>query len=65
MTPSPIIPPTAVKPSPNIYTALLIIGIVALGVALGVVLHILLGSPANGGYGLDFGQLFSGVEPPK
>lgn len=46
-------PVVTVKPQPNIYTLLLIVAIVMLGIGLGVVMHNLM---AN--YGLEFGQLF-------
>jgi hypothetical protein len=65
MTTAPFNPPAASKPNPNIYTVLLIVGIVAVCAALGVVLHNLMADPASGGYGLTFGQLFSGIEPIK
>jgi len=47
--------PIQVRPQPNIYTLLLIVGIVALLVALGFVTWSLL-SPS--GYGMTLGQLF-------
>jgi len=52
-----------VKPQPDVYTVLLIIGILVLGVAVGLVLYTLLSQPP-GGYGLPFGALFDAGQLP-
>lgn len=46
-------PTVAVKPQPNVYTVLVIIGIVVLGVAIGVMLHNL-----TVNYDMTMGQIF-------
>lgn len=67
-------PAVTVKPQADIYTLLLIVAIIALGVAVGMVLYNLLTPVAEGGYGLDFGAIFDpsklpatpkGIRPPK
>ena len=49
-----------VKSQPNVYTVLLIVAVVALGVTIAMVLYNLL---AAGGYGMSFGQVFTGEMP--
>lgn len=52
-----------VKPQPNIYTALLIVAILALGVAIGLVLYNLMAPVDTGaGYGMKFGDLFATLQ---
>jgi hypothetical protein len=46
-------PIVTVKPQPNIYTLLIIVAVLMLGVGLGVVLHNLMVD-----YGLTFSQVF-------
>jgi hypothetical protein len=55
MTSAPT-PTQSAKPNPSVYTVLLIVAIVALGVTLAVVLWKLL-SPMPNGYGLQFTDL--------
>ena len=52
------------KPLPNVYTVMVIIGVLALGVTIGFVLFNLLSPVDQGGYGLDFGSLFEAPKPP-
>ena len=55
-----------VKPQPDVYTVLLLVSIITLGIALGLCLYCLLQpvEPAGGGgYGLEFSQLFDGTLP--
>ena len=52
------------KPQANVYTVLLIVAILALGVTIGLVLHNLL-SPPPAGYGLDIGALFDSEKALK
>jgi len=52
-------PVVRVKPQPNIYTLLLIVGILILGFTIGAVIWNLTAC-----YGLTFGQLFTGQERP-
>ncbi len=47
-----------VKPQPSIYTLLIIVGILVLGVTIGLVLHNLLSAPPDG-YGLSYGDLLN------
>ena len=47
----PVIP---VRPQPNIYTVLLFISILAIGVAIGFCLYTLTTPLEQGGYGLEF-----------
>jgi len=54
-----------VKPQSNIYTLMMIITILVLCVAVGFVAHKLMSPVPNGGYGLEFGQLFEPVQTPK
>ena len=58
-------PDTALKGAPqaNVYTVLVIVAILALGVTIGLVLYNLL-SPVPDGYGLDIGALFDPPETP-
>lgn len=51
-------PMVRVKPQPDIYTLLLVVGILLMAIAIGVVLVNLLGN-----YGLSFGQIFTGGGP--
>jgi len=53
------------KPGPNVYTALLLVAIIALAVTIGFSMHHLMSSPQNGGYGLAIGDLFAPVEVAK
>lgn len=53
MTQIPQQPVVQAKPQPNIYTVLLIIAIVALGVTVGVAIGNLTAT-----YGLSFGEIF-------
>lgn len=55
-------PAQSSRPNPNVYTALLLVAIVAIAASLVVVLSQLL-SPT--GYGLQFGDLFGGLLPVK
>ena len=57
--------PPEPKPQANIYTVLVFVAIVALGVTVGFVLYNLLMPVADGGYGLQFGDLFEAPKPPK
>ncbi len=50
-----------IKPQPNVYTILLIVAIIAMGVTIGVVLHNLMADPPVG-YGLTFGELFQSLK---
>jgi len=52
------------KPQANVYTVLVIVAILALGVTIGLVLYNLL-SPVPDGYGLDIGALFDPPATPK
>jgi len=52
-----------VKPQSNVYTLMLIITILALGTAIGFVLHKLMSPVAAGGYAMDLNQIF--FEPLK
>jgi hypothetical protein len=52
------------RPLPDVYTVLMLVAIVALAAAIGVVLYNLL-SPLRGGYGLGFGQIFTGGYLPE
>ena len=54
-----------VKPQSNVYTLMMIITILVLGVAIGFVMHKLMSAPIHGGYGLEFGQIFEPVQAPK
>jgi len=66
----PHAPVILAKPQPNIYTLLLILTILALGVTVGIVLYNLL-APVPGGYGLEFGAMFDpsklpdAIKPPQ
>ncbi len=57
------IPTVEVKPQPDVYSVLLIVAVVALGVTLGLCLNNMLSPLAEGGYGLEFGQLLDGTLP--
>ena len=58
--------PPEPKPQANIYTVLVFVAIVALGVTVGFVLYNLLSPCTDGGvgYGLKFGELFDAPKPP-
>ena len=58
-------PVITVKPSPDIYTVLLIVGILVIGVSVGLVLHNLLTPAQEGGYGLEFMALFDASKLPE
>jgi len=58
----PVVP---VKPQANIYTLLLIVSILVLTVTIGIVLWKLMSSVDNGGYGLQFSNLFQPFDVPK
>lgn len=58
-------PVITVKPSPDIYTVLLIVGILVIGVSLGLVLHNLLTPVQEGGYGLEFMAIFDASKLPE
>lgn len=60
---SPVVP---AKLQPNIYTSMLAVAILALGITVGIVLWNLLSEPPVG-YGLTFGDLFQKVvvAPPN
>jgi len=53
-TPNGAGPVVPVRPRPNVYTVLLFISIIAIGVAMGFCLYRLTASPADGGYDLEF-----------
>ncbi len=55
-------PVIQVKPQPNIYTLLMLVGILMLGVTIGVVLYNLLSNLPTG-YALTFGQVLKGQFP--
>ncbi len=57
-------PVVTVKAQPNVYTVLLIVAIIALGVAIGLVMNHLM-SPPPKGYGLSFGALFDSAKLPE
>ena len=57
-------PVVTVKAQPNVYTVLLIVAIIALGVAIALVLHTLMSQPPDG-YGLSFGALFDSAKLPE
>jgi hypothetical protein len=56
--------PPEPKPQANIYTVLVFVAIVALGVTVGFVLYNLLMPLSDGGYGLKFGDLFDAPKAP-
>ena len=56
-------PLVQVGPQPNVYTVLIIVAILALGIAIGVALYNLMGEVGpDGGYGMSFGDLFAPVK---
>lgn len=57
-------PVVAVKPQPDVYTVLLIVAILALGVSIGLVLYNLMSAPPDG-YGMSFGTLFDTSKWPE
>jgi hypothetical protein len=54
-----------VKPQSNIYTLMMIITVLVLGVAVGLVIQKLMGSVDQGGYGMTFGEVFGTIKMPK
>jgi hypothetical protein len=57
-------PPTVeVRPQPNVYTVILLVAIIALGLAVGVVFWKLT-SPPPTGYGLKVGAMFEPFANP-
>jgi hypothetical protein len=52
-----------VKPQPNVYTVLVIVAVLAVGITIGVALYFLLASQPNG-CGLSFGDLFGKAVVP-
>lgn len=54
-------PVVQVKPQPNIYTLMIIVGIIVLAATLALVLRNLL-APVPTGYGLEIGQLFTALD---
>ncbi len=52
---SPQVPVVRVKPQPDVYTVLLILAILLLGVTIGIVLHDLMAT-----YGMTFQEIFTG-----
>ncbi len=58
-------PVVQVAPQPNVYSVLLLLAIIALCTAVAVCMMSLLTPLADGGYGLEFGQLFNGTLPPS
>ena len=60
-------PVVQVKAQPDVYTLMIIVAILALGVGIGIVIYNLMAALPNG-YGLTVGQLFEslkGVVPVK
>ena len=57
-------PIVTVKAQPDVYTVLLIVAILVLGVSIGLVLNNLLSAPPSG-YGLSFGALFDSAKLPE
>ena len=53
-----------VAPQSNIYTLMMIITILVLSVAVCFVMSKLMSPAGNGGYGMEFGQLFEPVKVP-
>ncbi len=49
--------PANQKPQPNVYTVLLVIAIIVMIVAVAVCFNLLTSPVAEGGYGLEAGQL--------
>jgi hypothetical protein len=65
MTQSASQPPTVeVRPQPNVYTVMLLVAIIALGVAIAVVMWKLTSSATAGGYGLNVGAMFEPFKNP-
>ncbi len=50
------------KPVANIYTVLIVVAVLALGVTLGLVIYNLT-EPPPVGYGLKFGEMFDAPKP--
>ena len=57
-------PVITVKPQPDVYTVLLIVAILALGVSIGLVIYNLMSAPPVG-YGVTFGELFDASKWPE
>ena len=57
-------PTVTVKSQPDVYTVLLIVAILVLGVSIGLVLSNLMAAPPDG-YGLSFGALFDSAKLPE
>jgi len=53
-----------VKPQSNVFTLMMIITVLVLGVAIGLVLHKLTSPMAQGGYEIPFGDLFGPIKIP-
>jgi hypothetical protein len=54
-----------VKPQSNIYTLMMIITVLVLGVVVGLVMQKLMGPVDHGGYGMTFGEVFGTIKMPK
>jgi hypothetical protein len=57
-------PVVTVKAEPDVYTVLLIVAILALGVSIGLVLYNLMSAPPDG-YDMSFGTLFDTSKWPE
>ena len=57
-------PTVTVKAQPDIYTVLLIVAILVMGVSIGLVMHNLMAAPPDG-YGFSFGALFDSAKLPE
>lgn len=57
--------PIQVQPQSNVYTLMMIITILVLCVAVGFVMHKLMLPALEGGYGMEFAELFDPVKTPK
>lgn len=57
--------PVTVKPRANVYTVLVIVAVLALGVTLGVACWYLMAARADGGCGWTFGQLLGPLVDPS
>jgi hypothetical protein len=57
-------PTVTVKAQPDLYTVLLLVAILVLGVSIGLVMSNLM-APAPDGYGLSFGALFDSQKLPE
>ncbi|MBT3200660.1 MAG: hypothetical protein HN350_12175 [Phycisphaerales bacterium] len=55
-----------VKPQSNIYTMMMIITVLVLGVAIGLAVQKMTATPDAGGYGLTIGEIFgAAIKTPK